>query len=135
MKELDEEFRYMREVLLDQYRNSVPAYVVGDLDANAPLHFEALRAQAAAANCDRMVIVNIWGSKQDDPAIYGGGLMVKPDEAYDLIVIEQTIFRVSDGVLLDSRTYQKGSKYFTPLVALVSAAVTLGGESVLWSDQ
>jgi len=129
------EFSYMREVLLDQYRDTIPAYVIGENDPNAALNFEALRAKAAEAECDRMVMVNILGSKQDDPATFGGGLMTKPAEAYDLIMIEQTVFRVSDGVLLDGRTYQNGSKYFTPVGALASAAVRVTSESALWSGQ
>ena len=134
-KEMDGEFRYMREVLLDHYRDTIPAFVIGAGGANQALNFEALRAKAAEADCDRMAIVNIWGSKQDDPAVYSGGLLTKPSEAYDLIVIEQAVFRVSDGVLLDGRTFQKGSKYFTPLIALASAAVTMTKESAVWSGQ
>ena len=134
-KEMDGEFRYMREILLDHYRDSIPAFVIGARGAEETLNFEALRIKAAEAGCDRMAIVNIWGSKQDDPAVYNGGLLTKPSEAYDLIVIEQAVFRVSDGVLLDGRTFQKGSKYFTPLVALASAAVTMTKESAVWSGQ
>ena len=134
-KEMDGEFRYMREVLLDHYRDTVPAFVIGAKGETEALNFEALRTKAAEADCDRMAIVNIWGSKQDDPAVYAGGLLIKPSEAYDLIVIEQAVFRVSDGVLLDGRTFQKGSKYFTPLVALASAAVTMTKESAVWSGQ
>jgi len=52
-----------------------------------------------------------------------------------LIVIEQAIFRVSDGELIDGRTYEKGSKYFTAIGALLSAAVALGNESTAWSGQ
>ena len=134
-KEMDGEFSYMREVLLDHYRDMIPAFVIGTKGVNETLNFEALRIKAAEADCDRMAIVNIWGSKQDDPAVYSGGLLTKPPEAYDLIVIEQAVFRVSDGVLLDGRTFQKGSKYFTPLVALASAAVTMRKESAVWSGQ
>lgn len=134
-KEMDGEFSYMREVLLDHYRDTIPAFVIGTRGANETLNFEALRAKAAEADCDRMAIVNIWGSKQDDPAVYAGGLLTKPQEVYDLIVIEQAVFRVSDGVLLDGRTFQKGSKYFTPLVALASAAMTMKKESAVWSGQ
>jgi hypothetical protein len=129
------EFKYMREVLLDQYREAVPAYVIGKSDAKVPFHFEALRIKAQAAGCDRMAIVNIWGKTQDAPAHYSGGLLTKAAEAYDLIVIEQTVFRVADGELLDGRTYEKGSKYFSALGALLSAAVALGGESAVWSGQ
>ena len=125
----------MREVLLDQYREAVPAYVIGGSDAKGPFQFDALRTEALEAGCDRMAIVNIWGKKQDDPAHYSGGLLTKAEEAYDLIVIEQNVFRVADGELLDGRTYEKGSKYFTALGALLSAAVALGGESAAWSGQ
>lgn len=134
-KSLGEEFDYMREVLLDQYRIAIPAYVIGTPVENDSSHFEALRAKAAEASCDRMVIVNIWGSTQNDPAVYDKGLMSKPDEPYDLIVLEQTVFRVSDGALLGGRTYQKGSKYFTPLGALASAAIAMGSDSAAWSGQ
>lgn len=134
-KELDGEFRYMREVLLDQYRDMAPAYVFAEPDAADPLNFEMLRVKAAEADCDRMVIVNIWGSKQDDPATYSGGLLNKADQAYDLLVIEQAVFQVSDGTLLDGRTFQRGSKYFTPLGALVSAAVSMGEDSASWIGQ
>jgi len=125
----------MREVLLDQYRIAAPAYVIGPPVENNLAHFEALRVKAAEAGCDRMVIMNIWGSTQNDPAIYDKGLLIKPNEPYDLIVLEQAVFRVSDGVLLDGRTYQKGSKYFTPLGALASAAVVMSGDSAAWSGQ
>jgi hypothetical protein len=134
-KEMDGEFRYMREVLLDQYRDMIPAYVLGEPDAKVPLHFEALRVKASEAGCDRMVIVNIWGSKQDDPATYSGGLLTKSDQAYDLIVVEQAVFQVSDGTLIDGRTYEKDSKYFTPLGALASAAVSMRADSAVWSGQ
>ena len=134
-KGMSEEFSYMREVLLDEYRDMIPAYVIGERAANATLHFEALRSKAEDAGCDRMVIVNIWGSKQDDPATHDGGLMTKPAEAYDLIVIEQQVYQVSDGTLLDGRTFQRGSKYFTPLVALTAAAASMEKDSAVWSDQ
>jgi len=134
-RHLTGEFKYMREVLLDQYRDSVPAYVIGGSGLIDADQFETLRLEAAKAGCDRMVIAKIWGEKQEDPAKYSGGLMSKPDEAYDLVVIEQAVFRVSDGVLLDGRTYEKGSKYFTALGALLSAAVAMGSESAAWSGQ
>ena len=132
---LNGEFPYMREVLLDQYRDAVPAYFIGEINAKLPLTFDELRNKAAAAGCDRMVVANIWGKKQDDPADYSGGLLTKAGNAYDLIVIEQAVFRVADGELIDGRTYEKGSKYFTAIGALLSAAVALGAESAIWSGQ
>jgi len=132
---LNGEFPYMREVLLDQYRDAVPAYFIGEMNAKVPLTFDELRSKAAAAGCDRMVVVNIWGKKQDDPANYSGGLVTKAADAYDLIVIEQVVFSVPDGELVDGRTYEKGSKYFTAIGALLSAAVALGTESAAWSGQ
>jgi hypothetical protein len=134
-KALAKEFPYMREILLDQYREMIPAYVIGEPDAVAPYSLQALRTQAAAVDCDRMVIVNIWGRKQDDPATYSGGLLTKEDRVYDLLVIEQTVVRTSDGTVLDWQTYQKGSKYFPPLIALASAAVSMSGDSATWSGQ
>ena len=134
-KEMNAEFNYMHEVLLDQYRYTVPAYVIREDDTNNPLHFEALREKAAAAGCDRMVIVNIWGRRLDDPAGYTGGLLSDVGTMHDVNVIEQAVFRVSDGELIDGRTYEKGSKYFTSLVALTSAAVTLSSEYAIWSGQ
>ena len=133
--DLHAEFNYMREILLDQYRDAVPAYYIGEPAPQDSLDFNALRDKAAAAGCDRMAIVNIWGKKQEDPARYSGGLLTKDDESFDLIVIEQAIFRVSDGELIDGRTYEKGSKYFTAIGALLSAAVALGNESTAWSGQ
>lgn len=132
---LHSEFHYMREILLDQYRDAVPAYFIAEPAARDSLDFNALRDKAAAAGCDRMAIVNIWGKKQDDPATYSGGLLTKDSNAFDLIVIEQAVFRVSDGELIDGRTYEKGSKYFTAIGALLSASVALGNESAVWSGQ
>lgn len=132
---LNGEFPYMREVLLDQYRDAVPAYYIGEMNAKAPIAFDELRSKASAAGCDRMVVVNIWGKKQEDPAAYSGGLLTKAGSAYDLIVIEQAVFSVQDGELIDGRTYEKGSKYFTAIGALLSAAVALGAESAAWSGQ
>ena len=132
---LNGEFPYMREVLLDQYRDAVSAYFIGEMNAKVPFAFDELRSKADAAGCDRMVVVNIWGKKQDDPANYSGGLLTKAGNAYDLIVIEQAVFSVPDGELVDGRTYEKGSKYFTAIGALLSAAVALGAESAAWSGQ
>lgn len=132
---LNGEFPYMREVLLDQYRDAIPAYFIGEMNAKVPLTFDELRHKAAEAGCDRMVVVNIWGKKQDDPANYSGGLLTKADNTYDLIVIEQMVFQVADGELVDGRTYEKGSKYFTAIGALLSAAVAMGAESAAWSGQ
>ena len=134
-KALAKELPYMREILLDQYRDMIPAYVIGEPNAVTPFDLQALRTKAAAVDCDRMVVVNIWGSKQDDPATYSGGLLTKEDRVYDLLVIEQTVIRTSDGTVLDWRTFQKGSKYFPPLSALESAAVSMSGDSAAWSGQ
>ena len=124
-KHLSGEFAYMREVLLDQYRDVVPAYVIGDLDENILLNFESLRVKAAELGCDRMSVAKIWGMKRRD----------ETDTYKDVLIIEQTVYRVSDGATLDVRSHEKGSRYFTPLGALVSAAVALGAESSIWSGQ
>jgi hypothetical protein len=124
-RHLSGEFAYMREVLLDQYRDTVPAYVIGDLDKNILMNFETLRIKAAEAGCDRMVTAKIWGMKRRD----------ETDTYKDVLIIEQIVYKVSDGTTIDVRSHEKGSRYFTPLGALVSAAVALGGESSIWSGQ
>ena len=134
-KDLRGEFTYMRELLLDQYRDTVPAYVIDHQDERVLLNFEELRAKAAEAGCDRMVISKIWGMKRNDVTDYNRGFVTKPSETYIVITIEQSVFNVADGAPLDVRTYENGSRYFTPLGALASAAVALGSESAIWSGQ
>ena len=130
-----EDIPYMRHVLVDEYRRVLAGYSTRDLESGASLSFAGMRAAAASAECEKMIVDTIWSQRRDDPAVYSKGLLREPEEAYYLVTLEQMVYRVSDGALLDARTYQKDSKSFTPLGALLSASIVMGGDIGAWNGK
>ena len=117
---LNTEGRYMEEALLDEYRKFLPGYIF-DREHDTPQ--EPLREglqKAAAKGYEFYIIPRISATK------------LKNFDAVYTISLEQAVYRVSDGQLMNAGAYSTSTFTITPLQALVHATKTMREESFFW---
>jgi len=100
--ELSPELFYMREALLDEYRQHLPAFVIGSRAAG-----DNWREAAIAAGC-RWVIV---------PKV--SGLRIKDKKNVFYISLTQTVYDAAAGAVLDTATFATNTSNLTPLEAFI----------------
>jgi len=115
---LTAEFPYMAEGLWEEYERIVPGVVV-DSGEESKL---SLLEKAAAVGCTLLVVPEISAqlAKNEDPAFYYVSLI-------------QTVYRVSDGQLVDAAIFGASTKELTPLLALILGARSMAADGPAWA--
>ena len=115
-KELQGEFTFMREGLLEQYGDILPGFV---LDPGKSFD-ETTMKKAASAGCDLLAVPEIEAHKlQNDGSTY-------------YVSLNQTVYRVTDGTVVGVGNYGSNTKVLTPMLAFLHDAGTMGDDSAAW---
>lgn len=112
--ELQEEFFYMREALLDEYRTMFPAYVFaeGEDDINGAL------AKAAAAGCEWLVVAEV----ESRPS--------KTEEGVFYINLGQLVYRVKDRTPVSIYGSSDSTERATPMGAFINTVRKMHSENL-----
>jgi pimeloyl-ACP methyl ester carboxylesterase len=115
---LTAEFPFMAEGLWEEYDRIVPGAV---FESGEESNLSLLE-KAAAAGCTLLVVPEISAhlAKNEDPAFYYVSLI-------------QTVYRVSDGQLVDAAIFGASTKELTPLLALILGARSLAADGPAWA--
>lgn len=108
---LDSEFRYMQQVLWDEYRRVLPGYILAHAATGT-----ALRERAAARGCKWLIV----------PEIEGYRLKNEPKEFY--INLHQTVYDVNTGTIVSVASFSTRTANLTPLEAFGHDARSMGFE-------
>lgn len=101
-EELRGEFSYMKEALYDEYRNTLPGYVLDTGEAS-----EDIFEKAIAANCDWVVVSEIQGHT------------VKNEEHTSYITLEQRVYQAKSGAIVTAASYGSSTRDLTSLEAFI----------------
>ena len=112
---LNTEFPFMQEALWDEYDSLLPGIVRDSGNAPELSNF----AKAAAAGCEFMAMSEIQATRVRDENTW-------------YVSLNQTVYRVADGKVLNVGIYGSSTKDLTPLVALINNARQMGRESGAW---
>jgi len=113
---LKSEFPFMQEALWEEYDQISPGIVPGSADTS----LLSEREKAAAAGCSLLVVPEILGQRvRDDNTWY--------------VSLNQTVYRVKDGTVLNVGIYGGNTKELTPMGALIHGARTMRAESAAWT--
>jgi hypothetical protein len=114
-KELQEEFIYMKDALQDEYRSTLPEYVLDTEEEDNDIFKKAI-----AAGSDLVVTSEIQAHK------------VKDEKNTTYIALEQRVYRVKDGSVLTTASYSSSTRNLTPLEALIHNAKTMSQNRQEW---
>lgn len=113
---LKAEFSFMQEALWDEYDSISPGIFK---DPGEPSELSNL-AKAAAAGCELLVVPEIQAERVRDQNTW-------------YVSLNQTVYRVADGKVLNVGIYGSNTKVLTPLVALINGARAMSRESGAWT--
>lgn len=109
------EFSVMQEALWDEYESLFPGIISDSGEPSEQSNME----KAAAAGCELLVIPEIQAVRvRDDNTWY--------------VSLNQTVYQVADGKVLNVGIYGSNTKEWTPLVALINDARAMRRESSSW---
>ena len=111
------DFSFMQEALWEEYERMLPGYVVDKGENKSLSNLE----KARAAGCSLLVVPEIQAVR------------VREDNTY-YVSLTQTVYRVSDGSVLNAGIFGSNTKTLTPLGALVHNARTMSKESLSWVE-
>jgi pimeloyl-ACP methyl ester carboxylesterase len=111
------EFSFMQEALWEEYDRILPGYVA-DLAENKTL---SDLEKAKAAGCTLLVVPEIRA------------LWVRDEGSY-YVSLNQTVYRVSDGTVLNVGIFGSSTKVLTPMGALIHGARTMNVDSSSWAE-
>lgn len=112
---LQEEFFYMKEALQDEYRRSLPGYVIDTAKES-----DAVFKKATAAGCQWVLKTEIQDHKiKNTPTGY-------------YITLEQSVYRVSTGDVMSVASYGRSTRTTTPLQALIHDSSNINRDSHDW---
>lgn len=120
--ELADDFPYMREALLDQYREYLPGYDVDGDDSSMVEDLPTTLQRAARDGCTWVLSTKIQGHKS------------KNDENIYYLTLVQTIYQVSDGRLVTMFSFGTNTKNLTPLEAVISDAMQVSEAIIKWEQ-
>jgi len=120
--ELRGEFPYMREVLLDQYRDYLPGYDVDGDDSSATEDLPATLQRAARDGCTWVLSTKFQGDKS------------KNDQNLYYLTLEQTIYQVSDGRPVMMFSFGTNTKNLTPVEGIMFDAMQVSEVIVKWLE-
>ena len=112
--ELQGEWAFMRHALLQRYEHISPGYV---LDPGAA-YDKTTMEKALAAGCEFMVAPEIKAEKYQND--------------FYTVTLNQKVYRVKDGVLVNEATYSNNTKEMTPMEALIFQARAMDKDSAAW---
>ena len=102
---LTADFWYMQEALQDEYRQTLPDCITGDQDADP----NAWRKAALAAGCRWAVISEV------------GAMRVKQERNIYDIIVNQTVYDVVTGAVIDAPLFSTNTYNLTPLEAFMNS--------------
>lgn len=112
---LQEEFFYMKEALLDEYRHDFPGYVIDTRSKDD----DAFK-QAAASGCQWVLKTEIQDHKiKNTPTGY-------------YITLEQSVYSVATGNIISMASYGRSTRTTTPLQALIHDSTNIRRDSHDW---
>jgi hypothetical protein len=114
-EELQKEFIYMKEALQDEYRSTLPGYVLGGEEESGDIF-----KKAAAANCGWIVMPEIQAHKS------------KNEENTSYITLEQRVYQVDSGRVITATNYGSSTRNLTPLEALIHNAKEMSKSKQEW---
>lgn len=120
--ELSDDFPYMREALLDQYRNYLPGYDVDGDDSSLVEDLSVSFERATRDGCKWVLSTKIQGYKS------------KNEEDVYYLTLVQTIYQVSDGRVVTMFSFGTNTKNLTPLEAVISDAMQVSEAIVEWEQ-
>ncbi len=109
------EFPVMQEALWDEYESLFPGIISDSGEPSGQSNLE----KATAAGCDLLVIPEIQAVR------------VRGDNTW-YVSLNQTVYQVVDGKVLNVGIYGSNTKEWTPLVALINDARAMRRESSSW---
>jgi pimeloyl-ACP methyl ester carboxylesterase len=112
---LKEEFFYMKEALQDEYRRTLPGYVIDTAEADGDVF-----RKAAAADCQWVMVTEIQEHK------------IKDEQSGYYITLEQSIQPVGKGNIVQFASYGRNSRTSTPLQALIHDGRKMSRDSHDW---
>ncbi len=115
---LQAELAFMQEALWDEYESLFPGIVSDPGDGST----QSDLAKAAAAGCELLVTPEIQATRSRDENTW-------------YVSLNQTVYRVADGKVLNVGLYGSNTKEMTPLVALINNARLMGRESGAWLNE
>lgn len=98
-------FWYMQEALQDEYRQTLPDYIIGEQAAASA----AWREAALASGCQWAIIAKV------------GALRVKQKSNAYYITVTLTVYNVATGTVASTATFSTNTNNFTPLEAFMHA--------------
>lgn len=114
-EDLQSEFMYMKDALLDEYRSTLPGYVL-DTEEEGTDIFE----KAIAADCKFVVMNEVQAHK------------IKNEKDGIYVTLEQRVYRTDDGTLLTSASYGSSTRNLTALEALMHNAKSMSHNRQDW---
>ncbi|MDR3564322.1 MAG: lipase family protein [Negativicutes bacterium] len=112
---LQEEFFYMKEALQDEYRRTFPGYVIDTAQDGGDV-FE----KAAAAGCRWVLVAGIADHK------------IKDTQSGYFITLEQSVYLVATGDMINFASYGRSTRTTTLLQALIHDGTNIGLDSHAW---
>ena len=112
------EVPFMQEALWDEYESLFPGIVRDPGDGAA----ESDLAKAAAAGCELLVTPEIQATRVRDENTW-------------YVSLNQTVYRVADGKVINVGIYGSNTKELTPLISLINNARLMGRESGAWLQE
>jgi hypothetical protein len=99
---LTTDFWYMEEALKDEYRQTLPDYVTGELSAP-----KAWREAAVTSGCRWAIVSKV------------GAMRVKQEKNIYYITVTQTVYDVATGAVVDATIFSTNTYNLTPLEAFM----------------
>jgi hypothetical protein len=112
---LQEEFFYMKEALQDEYRRSFPGYVIDTAQDDGDVF-----KKAAAAGCQWVLVSEIQDSK------------IKTTQSGYYVSLEQSVYSVATGEIINFASYGSSSRTTTLLQALIHDSKNIRRDSHIW---
>lgn len=114
-KGLQEEFFYVKEVLQDEYRRTLPGYVI-DTAAESSDIFK----KAAAADCQLLLVTEIQDHR------------IKNTESGYYMTLEQSVYNVATGNVISFASYGRTTRSTSPLQALIHDSRNISKDKQDW---
>ena len=114
-EKLQEEFFYMKEALQDEYRRTLPGYVIDTEQAEGNV-FE----KAKLAGCEWVLVTEIQDHK------------IKDEQTGYYVILEQSLKSVDRGDIVKFATYGRSSRTSTTLQALIHDGRNMNRDSHGW---
>lgn len=113
---LEKEFPYMKEAIMDIYREKMPAYFLAESDSGEQTDIKT----AAAINCQLVAVPEVYAYK------------IRQEADVYTIVLEQRIYEAATGTLVGMDVFSSSTRNMTPLESFMHNTVNMGIRSTQW---